>query len=79
MTTSRTIRGNFLFKVSEYGDGTPFIVLESRQSQKELEKILVGFDLPNDTSLDRAKEIAHYLNQNLGDLQMTFFDGAAIH
>ncbi len=78
MTTSRTVRGNYLFKVSERQGGTPWISLETRTAPAEFSGILVGFDLKPGTDIRQAEEVALYLNQHLGDLQITFFDSARI-
>lgn len=72
MTRSQTIRESCLFKVSEVGDGTPWISLEPRERVTELSKILKG------TDIRRAKTIADFLTIDLADLAVTFFDGASI-
>jgi hypothetical protein len=78
MTTSRTVHGDYLFKVSEYADGTPWISLEPQHSQDEFKSMLIGFDLAPKTDLRKAEAVARYLNDNLGRLAVTFFDGARI-
>ncbi len=78
MTTSRTERGDFLFKVSESADGTPWISLEPRTSIPEFRKVLVGFDLKPGADIHHAENVARYLNDNLGNLALTFLDGAKI-
>jgi hypothetical protein len=78
VTTARTIRGDYLFKVSEYGDGTPWISLEARRGDHELARVLIGFDLVPGADIRKAEVVARYLNDNLGNLAVTFFDGARI-
>ncbi len=68
----KTVRYSYLFKVSEYGDGTPFISLEARDSlPPELKDLLVAFNLKDGTKIERASEIASFLNANLADLALT--------
>lgn len=72
---ARTERAKFHFKVSEVPDGTPWIMTEPiRGTMPVLENAFIGFDLPNGTSFQRAKEVAHYMNENLAGISMTIFD-----
>ena len=72
---ARTERGEFRFKVSEFADGTPWIMTEPlRSTMPVLENAFIGFDLPDGTSLQRAQEVADYMNGNLAGISMTIFD-----
>jgi hypothetical protein len=72
-TKARTSRGDYAFVVKEYGDGTPWIMLELRQ-EPGLSIILsgfLGFDLAPGTTLERAKEIAALLNREIPSVSYT--------
>ncbi len=43
-------------------------MLEPRESAPHLNGWTVGFDLARSTGIERANEIARYLNENLGKL-----------
>jgi hypothetical protein len=74
-TEARTERARYLFKVSEYGDGTCWISTEPIRAEVPLlENALLGFDLPDGTSFKRSHEIADFLNNNLADVTVTIFD-----
>lgn len=74
MTT--TERESFKFTVKEYPSGEKFISLEPLGKHlPSLGRRLVGFDLPDGTSMEEAEKIAHYLNINLRD--MTFMPSDA--
>ena len=73
-TEARTERGDFLFRVSEFGDGTPWISTEPRDGGMPfLDHALLGFDLPKGTSLQKAEQIAEFMNKNLGNVSVTIF------
>ena len=72
---ARTEHGKVHFTVKEWADGSPWIVVEQEyQSMPALEKALLGFGLPNRTSLDQAQRIADFLNNNLVNVSLTLFD-----
>ena len=74
-TQTRTDRARYLFKVSEFGDGTCWISTEPVNGEVPLlENALLGFDLPEGTSFQKAHEVADYLNRNLADVGVTMFD-----
>jgi len=69
-----TQRGNYIFTVKEYADGTPWIAMEP--SGKAIEfpnEGFFGFDLRKGTNIQRAREIAKYLNNNISELSFTQF------
>ena len=69
---STTERAAYVFRVSEYADGTPWISLEPRNGGLNICKGgMLGFDLPEGTGFRQAQEIARYLQQHLGDLGYT--------
>jgi hypothetical protein len=73
--SSATDRGDFLFVVKEFGDGTPWIVAEPRRKTIPVfNDAIWGFDLPEGTTLEKAHEIADYMNHNLKSLAVTLFD-----
>jgi hypothetical protein len=74
MTQSKTERANYVFGVKEYGDGTPWIMLES--SGKGLEVLgngFVGFELREGTSLRDAEALADTLRRNVTTITYTSF------
>ena len=78
MADARSIIGDVIFTVSESANGTPWISLKPRSPVPELEKLVVGFDLPANVDVDRAAGVARYLNATLGSLRLTFIDGVSI-
>lgn len=69
-----TTRADYLFKVSEYADGTPWISTESlRGPLPVIENGLLGFDLPEGTTFEQAKSIANWLNDSIGAICYTDF------
>lgn len=75
MTQARTDRANYLFKVSEGPDGKPWVSTEPRYADVPiLRHALLGFDLPKGTTIQKAEQIARYLNANLDDVNVTIFD-----
>jgi hypothetical protein len=54
------------FRVAEYADGKPWIVVEqSGGNDLTLFENMVGFDLRPGTSIEEAEAISHYLNSKL--------------
>lgn len=74
-TQARPERGEFLFVVKEYADGTPWITAEPRRREMPiLDAAFIGFDLPKGTSYQHAQRIAKFMNENLTSISMTIFD-----
>jgi hypothetical protein len=70
MTT--TERGHFKFTVKEYASGEIFISLEPLGERlPSLGRGQLGFDLPVGTSMEKAEDIARYLNTNLANVTFT--------
>ena len=60
------------FRVREYGDGRPYIAIESYDRTLALLKFgNLYFDLPEDTTFEKAQEIAEYMNDNIESLAYT--------
>jgi hypothetical protein len=60
------------FRVREYGDGTPYISIESYERTLALLKFgNLYFDLPEGTTFEKAQEIAKYMNNNIKSLAYT--------
>lgn len=54
------------FRVAEFADGQPWIVMEHFDGDRlSLFEKSIGFDLRRDTSYEQAQTIAKYLSQNL--------------
>jgi hypothetical protein len=72
---ARTERGDFLFAVKEYGDGTPFIAVEPRRLTTTLVggDALLAFDLNPGVTMAQAQSIAEYLNKNISSVSFTVF------
>ena len=85
MTDATTERAEYRFRVKEFVDGTPYIVLEPLRGDLALLKendAMVGFDLREGVTYKEAQKIAEYLNHNLTTMLCTrFFEKAsdAIH
>jgi len=74
-TQAKTERGSFGFAVKEFGDGTPLIVAEPlRESMAMLKEAFIGFDLAKGTTLQKAQEIADYMNRYISGLSITVFE-----
>jgi len=72
---SRTDRDPCTFVVKEFMNGEPWIVVEQRNNRIPiLQEGFVGFDLPMGTTLEKAYEIANYLNANMTHIAVTLFD-----
>jgi hypothetical protein len=70
-TTSRAVRR---FRVAESSSDRLWIVMERLKGDKLQifsKAIIIGFDLPRGTTLERAKEIAWFLNNNLTQVSET--------
>jgi len=66
MTQSTTQRAQYVFAVKEFGDGTPWIVLE--RSGKGLDVLgngVFGFELKENTSLRDAERLAELLRDSV--------------
>ena len=60
------------FRVREYGDGRPYIAIESYDRTLALLKFgNLYFDLPEGTTFEKAQEIAEYMNDNIESLAYT--------
>lgn len=71
---AKTERAKYVFIVKEFSDGTPWIVLEPLRKSISLPGDgFLGFDLPKGTDINKAKDIAKYLSENLSDLSLTTF------
>jgi hypothetical protein len=79
MSDATTARADYLFKVSEYADGTPWIFLELRREPNlpVLGDGFLGMGLRPGTSLEEAKRIAHFLNENITHMSATTFQKVA--
>ena len=67
-----TERVRMSFKVKEFTDGQPWIFLEPVDE----DLIVLGngflrFDLPNGTTIEKAKEIAEFLEENIANVSYT--------
>ena len=69
---SNTKRAEYKFTVKEFEEGTPWIALEPLRNNI-FPNGLLGFDLPKNINLEKAKDIADYLNKNLKQLSFTTF------
>jgi hypothetical protein len=70
-----TERKQIRFTVKEYGDGTPWIMLE--QSDGSLKCIgdgFLGLDLKAQHTYEKAREIARYLNEHVAAVAHTAFE-----
>ena len=77
-TKARTERGDFLFKVSIYGDKgySPFISTEPRRITTSLvgKDGFVAFDLKT-KDFEEAERIADFLNEHIERIAFTIFEG----
>jgi hypothetical protein len=66
MFSSTTEKEKYVFRVKEYSDGTPFIMLEPENDDLTiLQDGFLSFDLNEGSDLKEASEIAEYMNDNL--------------
>lgn len=72
---ARTERGDFLFAVKEYGDGTPFIAAEPRRLTTTLVggSAFLAFNLNLGVTMAQAQGVADYLNKNIDTVSFTIF------
>jgi hypothetical protein len=72
---ARTEGGSFLFRVKEFGDGTPFITAEPRRITTTLvgDDAFFSFELNKGITLTQAEKIADYLNENIDMVTFTLF------
>ncbi len=69
---TKTERGKYTFTVKETAGGRPWICLEPSGGGVNFPGDgSLGFDLPGGTDIEKAKEIARYLNNNLRELSFT--------
>lgn len=69
-----TERAQYSFTVKEFADGTPWIAFEPLyQDIRNLPEGILGFDLPEGTSIEKAEEIASYLDANIDKVSFTKF------
>ncbi len=69
---STTHRARYVFTVKESGEGKPWIAFEPlRKDIDALNNVLLGFDLPEGTTYQKASEVAKYLNENISELHYT--------
>jgi len=74
MTQSKTERVRYVFAVKEFGDGTPWIMLE--RSGKGLEVLgngFIGLELTEGTSLQEAEALAAMLRRSVSTVAYTNF------
>jgi hypothetical protein len=65
-----TERSDCDFKVAEFPSGAPWIVVEIWSVMLSLNGVL-GFDLPDGTTLEQAAEIAKYMQDHLPRIAFT--------
>lgn len=70
---AETERATFVFTVKEYHEGTPWIAFELLRGPELsiLANGFLGFDLLEGTTLEQAKEIASFLNENIREVSYT--------
>ncbi len=73
--TASTDTAEYAFTVKEGGSGEPFIACEPRGGTLSI----LGKDAflslgVNTTSIEKAREIAKYLNDNISDISVTSFE-----
>lgn len=74
MTQSKTERGKYVFVVKEYGDGTPWIMLErSGQGLDVFGNGFIGIDLNEGTTLQEAEALATALRRSVRAVTYTRF------
>jgi hypothetical protein len=75
VTQARSEHGRYLFKVSEYGDGSCWISTEPRDRDiPALKHALLGFQLRPGTTIKQAEEIAKFMNEHTTEVSLTLFD-----
>jgi hypothetical protein len=74
MTMTRTDRGRYRAFVKEYGDGQPFLALESMGDEiPMLRNRHVSLDLKRGTTLDEARELATLIDKRVEGLAILTF------
>jgi hypothetical protein len=74
MVQSKTDRARYVFSVKEFGDGTPWIVLErSGKGLAVLGDGLMGFELKEGISLKEAEKFAQLLRDGIATVSYTSF------
>jgi hypothetical protein len=69
-----TERTRVHFTAKRAADGRPWIMLEAVvENLSVLDEGILGFDLPEGTSDDRAREIETFLNENITNAHFTYF------
>jgi hypothetical protein len=72
MDQSHTERGNYVFAVKEFGDGTPWIMLEpSGERLNVLGNGFLGFDLRHGVAIKDAERLAELLRQMVLSVSFT--------
>lgn len=67
-----TERASVRFRVTQYANEKPWIVLEPLSGGNlDLFKKVVGFDLPTGTSFEQAERICDFLNENIEQIAET--------
>jgi hypothetical protein len=67
-----TERVRMSFKVKEFPNGQPWICLEPVQEDLiVLANGFLGFDLPPGTTIEKAKKIAEFLEENIANVSYT--------
>lgn len=71
---AKTERSKYRFTVKEFGDGTPWIMLEpDGQDLACLGDGFLGLDLKPGHTLDDAQEVASFLNKHITTMAYTQF------
>ena len=67
MNKSETHRAEYLFRVREYGDGTPWIYCElvRKPDLPCVGDAFLGFDLTPGTTFEQATAVAEFLNKHV--------------
>lgn len=75
MLQAATQRAEYRFTIITRGDGVPWIHLDPARNPglAILEDGMLGFNLPEGTSEERAQEIARFLNEHLVEVIHTRF------
>ena len=74
MVQSNTDRARYVFAVKEFGDGTPWIVLErSGKGLAVLGDGFMGFELKEGISLKDAEKLAELLRDGIATVSYTSF------
>lgn len=75
MAESSTDRARYVFSVKEFGDGTPWIMLErGGSSLAVLGGGFLGLELKKGTSMNQAEKIAQLLRRSVQAVSYTSFN-----